>query len=351
MDVQCLKPLLLFFLTLPGLHAIAWAQHRFPEAYQPKRLYTGQSIYDLRRLAEANVDIGLWALIIAHTFDASVDVAHYLRRLDHMASAIQRMLAGRTRDIDKFLAVRTVLYEPGPWNEGRPFSYDLDDPLGARPGNQLLTTYLDTRKGNCVSMPTLFLALMERIDPDLPLRGVLVPMHLFVRLYDRQSGDIWNVETTNEGHPARNQWYIEQMDIPPSAIAQGTYLSDLTKREYLAELLNVLTRKERLAERYQAALAYAELALHLNPNAINALIQKGALLAWLVYDATEQAKQTGGSLSAAERDHLQTLTTASTQAIAEAQRLGWRPETPEHRTRYLQRVAAEKARRHATNDR
>lgn len=335
---------LLLCLSQPGQ-----AQHRFPATYQPDRAYTGQSIYDLVHVSEKKVDVGLWALVIARTFDPALDVEHYLQRLDDMVAEIKRMLAGRTNDLDKLLAIKTFLYEPGPWNSYQPFDYDLDDPLGAKPENQLLSTYLDTRKGNYVSMPTLFLALMERLDSDVPLRGVIVPMHLFVRLHDRQSGDVWNIETTNGGHPARNRWYIEQMHIPQMAINQRTYLSDLTKREYLAALINVLTRRERFAKRYEEALAYAELALRLHRTSINALIQKGALLEWIVYEKIEGGKREGLSLSPTRRDELNAMNAQSQRTIEQARALGWRPVTAEERQRYVARVQAEKARRAALN--
>ena len=46
-----------------------------------------------------------------------------------------------------------------------------------------------------------------------------------------------------------------------STLEGARHPSDLTKREYLAELINVLTRRERFVGRYEEALAYAELAL------------------------------------------------------------------------------------------
>ena len=147
-------------LPLIGLFCLSWpgfAQGRFPASYEPNRTDTSQSIYDLVQVPEENVDVGLWALVLAKTFDPTLNVEPYLQRLDAMAAEIKRMLAGRTSDLDKLLAIKTFLYESGPWNDGHPFDYDLDDPLGAKPENQLLSTYLDTRKGNCVSMPTLFL--------------------------------------------------------------------------------------------------------------------------------------------------------------------------------------------------
>ena len=50
-------------------------------------------------------------------------------------------------------ALRLYLYEPGPWNDQRPYQYDFADPTGTKVENKLLANYLRTRKGNCVSMP------------------------------------------------------------------------------------------------------------------------------------------------------------------------------------------------------
>lgn len=329
--------LLLFFGA-----SLCSAQHRLPSSYTPERSYTGQTLDDLLTTPERHVDIGLWALIVAHTYDPSVDVEAGLGDLDAMALEVQKMLAGRTSDLDKMLAIKTFLYEPGPWNQYHPFDYDLDDPLGTKPENQLLPTYLRTRKGNCVSMPTLFLALMERIDPDVPLFGVPVPMHLFVRLHDRQTGDVWNVETTNGGHPARNRWYIDRMKIPDQAIESGAYLRDLTKRAFLAELIGVLTRRARRNERYDEALRYAEMMLTLHPLSINGWIHKGAVLEWIVYEAVGEEP---GNLPLEQQAHYLSLSAESRASIAKAQSLGWIPATDEDRDAYLEQVQAERNRR------
>lgn len=134
------------------------------------------------------------------------------------------MLAGRQSDLEIFLAVRMFQFDEGIWNENWAFEYDLDDPFGANLENKLLSTYMNTRLGNCVSMPTLFLALMERIDPNISFYGVNAPQHLFCRLNNHQAGEVWNVEATNGGNPARDQWYIETMEINKTSIDSGLYL-------------------------------------------------------------------------------------------------------------------------------
>lgn len=306
---------------------IVFAQFTDYSDHKPK------SIFEIVDEKEANVNIGLWALIIANEFDKTVDIKSNLKKLDDMSEEIKRMLAGRESDMDKFLAVKMFLHEAGEWNDYQPFSYDLDDPLGKQLRNQFLTTYLETRKGNCVSMPTLFLALMERVDPDVKLVGVKAPLHLFCRFKDRQTGDVWNVETTNGGNPARNHWYKENFKIDQKAIDNELYLVDLSKKEYIAELIGTLISKERKAGRYERALKYAELSLKLSPNSDVGLVQKGALLAEIGNEKLEK-----GNLSDVDKTYYKT---ESEKYINKAIALGWKPETKESREEYLNSVTKE----------
>jgi Uncharacterized conserved protein len=320
---------LIFLIIILNMLFISFAQPVFRRQIP---LYTDQTLYDLINEKEENIDVGHWALIIANEFDNSIDVNKYLIKLDEMAEEIKRMLAGRTNDMDKFLAVK-CFYMNSEWNDFIPFSYDLDDPLGKQLKNQLLCTYLETRKGNCVSMPTLFLALMERVDPNEKMVGVKAPLHLFCRFKDRQTDDVWNVETTNGGNPARNHWYKENFNIEQKAIDNKLYLVDLSKKEYIAELIGTLISKERKVGRFEKALKYAELSLKLSPNSDVGLVQKGALLAEIGNEKLEK-----GNLSDEEKTYYKT---ESEKYINKAIELGWKPETKEFRESYLKSVNEE----------
>lgn len=314
------------------LMLIFFAQSLFAQ-YKSAQEYSNQSIYGIVNEKEENIDIGLWALIIAKEFDKSVDVQKYLNKLDEMAKEIKRMIAGREKDMDKFLATKMFLYESGEWNDYNPFSYDLEDPLGNIIEHQLLSNYIDSRKGNCVSMPTLFLALMERVDPSIPFVGVKVPLHLFCRLKDRQTDDVWNVETTNGGNPARNQWYIDNHKINQTALDNKIYLSDLSKKEYIGELIGTLISKERKAGKFEKALKYAELSLKLSPKSDVGLVQKGALLSEIGYE-----KLMKGTLTEEEKIYYHD---ESKKYIDKAFSLGWKPEGKEDREEYLKSVKTE----------
>lgn len=244
--------------------------------YRPDARYTGQALWDVAKVKEENMDIGLWALIISKTYDSTVDVPEYLAMLDSWAAEIRRMLADRTKDMDKLLAVRTFLYEPGPWNGGRVWEYDtVDFGLGVdHPELRLLSHYMKTRKGNCVSMPTLFLALMERIDPNLQLFGATIPMHVFCRYYDRQTKDQFNVETTAGGLPERNEHLLDIMPVNQIAIDKGTYFRNLTKREFVACLTNIVEGKAAVASDFKLCVKYGELMMKIAPKHVTGYITK-----------------------------------------------------------------------------
>lgn len=316
-----------FVLSLFSLANLTYSKSESTEKY------THQSIFDIVNEKESNVDIGLWSLIVAKEFDNSVDIPKYLNKLNDMALEIRKMLAGRTTDMDKFLATRMFLYKAGPWNNYKPFSYDLDDPLGNDLKHQLLSDYLDSRKGNCVSMPTLFLALMERVGPSVPFFGVKAPLHLFCRLRDRQTGDVWNVETTNGGNPARNQWYIDKLHISQTALDNKIYLQDLSKKEYIGELIGVLIHKEIKKGNFEKALKYTNLSLKLSPKSDAGLVEKGVIYADIGYQ-----KLMDKTITEKEKVYYRNK---SEQYVKEAESLGWRPESMEEREEYLRSVKNE----------
>src|SRR6185295_18483907 len=109
-----------------------------------------------------------------------------------------------------------AIYEVGAWNYGRAFGYDHADPFGRILANRLLFTYLRTRQGNCISMPTLFLIVADRMGLNVHL--ATAPLHMFVRYTDPQGAD-HNLETTSGGHEARDALYRQNFPMTDRAIA------------------------------------------------------------------------------------------------------------------------------------
>ncbi len=70
--------------------------------------------------------------------------------------------AGASKN-DIIVDLQTYLYLSGPWNGQQPFKYDVNDPYGREIHNKLLSTHLSTRRGNCILMPLLFIALGQKL--------------------------------------------------------------------------------------------------------------------------------------------------------------------------------------------
>lgn len=152
--------------------------------------------------------------------------------------------------------------------------------------HKLLTRYLATRRGNCVSMPTLFLILADRLG--VPVTLSLAPQHVFVRYIDRASGKVFNIEATNGGYPSRDAWYRAQFPMADRAITSGVYLKTLTRREDLAVLAEVVLESEFQGKRYRSAIPVADEILKRYPAFAAALILKGEAYAALIGEKFER---------------------------------------------------------------
>ncbi|MGQ5524831.1 transglutaminase family protein [Chitinimonas sp. PSY-7] len=185
----------------------------------------------------AKIDFARVKLTVDRMADPSVDIERELKQLDAMAAEIQARLPAKPSSRDKLEALKTYLYQPGPWNDNRPFSYDLSDPRGKRFRSRLLSNYLGTRKGNCVSMPHLFLILGRKIGLDLSL--ATAPEHNFV-IYRDETGTSYNLETTSGAGFTREVWIRKQMPMTDLAIKNGLYLKPLTAREEVLSISQTL---------------------------------------------------------------------------------------------------------------
>ncbi len=334
----------ILILVIVSLFSKAVGLDSTQNSYKPIREYSNQSIFDIENITEENIDIGLWTLLIDKEIDSTIDVEYYLGRLEEMATEIKRMVASRDGDMVRFVMTKMYQYDSGVWNDFRPYTYDFDDPLGEKLKNKMLSTYIDTRKGNCVTMPTLFLALMERVDPDIPIFGVRLPLHLFCRFYDRDTGKIWNVETTNGGSANRDEWYIEQFGLTDEQINSGIYLGDMGKKEYITEAMGVLVSKCRDEQDYDKGLEFTEIMLRINPKSISGLVLKGAMLSWKGYTLYENIKEQGRQPTIDEHKILSFYEGESNRYIDSAKSLGWSPQSDEARDNYLKMIEQEKAR-------
>jgi hypothetical protein len=143
---------------------------------------------------EDKIDFTYSKLTLDKMVDPSIDVDRETERIDQMAQAILAMGSFENSGA-KAWALKRFLYEAGEWNQFHTFAYDFHDPRGEKMENRLLPSYMNSRRGNCVSMPSLFVVLAQKLGLDVSLSTA--PGHFFVKL-TLDDGTI-NIEPTSDG--------------------------------------------------------------------------------------------------------------------------------------------------------
>jgi regulator of sirC expression with transglutaminase-like and TPR domain len=209
-------------------------------------------------LPDDRLDYAEAKLAFDRAIDPSIDADWVLAELDSMTVKARELAGASPDDAAKLNALRKLIYESGPWNAHRSSEYDHADPFGPNSCNSRLDSYLRTGRGNCVSMPILFLILGERLRLDLSL--ALAPGHMLV-IFRAKSGCTLNLETTSGAQPARLEWLRQEMPMSDLALTNGVYMRPLPKREAVAHMASTIGEHMIETGRYGEALALAELIL------------------------------------------------------------------------------------------
>jgi regulator of sirC expression with transglutaminase-like and TPR domain len=181
-----------------------------------------------RRLVSVPNEVGLGGGAAAE--------AEAARKLEALAARVRAALAGRgdTPPVD---VLNRVVFDD------LAFAREVEDTDLAY---VLLPSVVDRRRGSCVGLGTLYLALAEL--SGVPVRGVVVPGHFFVRA--RQAERWRNVELLRRGEEETQEWYATRWPLPPTTVP--VYDRPLTDDEVVGVVLydagKELGRRGRLAE-------------------------------------------------------------------------------------------------------
>jgi len=111
---------------------------------------------------------------------------------------------------------------------------DHDFSARAEAATAVLSEVLDHKRGVCLSLSLVYLAAAE--EAGLPVRGVSVPTHFFVRYHDGR--DRLNLETLDRGGNARSDNFYRRKFFVRKG--EPFYLRSLTAKESLAVYLSQL---------------------------------------------------------------------------------------------------------------
>jgi len=246
---------LIFTPTVP-------ARRHEPLANENKAGLYSRSIEQVLRLREDEVDLATAALIVSERWSDMVHGRRYLATLDDMALEIRERLRRRRLEAN-FRAIPVI----------NAYLFDELDfkstSEASDPNDLFLHTVLDKKSGYCLSLSILYLSLAERLG--LPLYGVVVPGHFFVRYDDSRVR--FNIETTSKGGSASDEHYINKFKVPIAS--NSIYMKNLDKIQTLGCFLNNLGNSYDDIGNMDSALLALERAVEINPTLSESLVNLG----------------------------------------------------------------------------
>lgn len=293
-------------------------------------------------LPDGQVNFADAKLAIDKMIDPSTDKAAIRSELDRWERAIRSNVPAGADGRQTLDALLKTLYEPGPWNDGSPFRYDLDDPLGKQPANKRLATYLATRKGNCVSMPILVAILGQRLGLTITLSTA--PEHVMAMFADDAQQAWVYIEATGGGYK-RDESYIRDTGISQTALDNEIYLRPLRSHEAVGVIASTLMEHFAREGNGDALMALADLALTANPKDTVAMIWKANATYLLIESRYQRKYPNAADIPKDLVPDYQRLSRENLAWFEEAEALGWVQKTPEQDAAYLKSIQHEKAKR------
>jgi len=282
---------------------------------------------------EVEIDLTRVKLIIDKLIDPDIDAESASKRLDSMIAEIKSRLPVNATSRDKMEALRAHLYQPGPWNGNQPYHYDFDDPLGTNIRSKLLPVYLSTKKGNCVSMPLLFVILGQKLGVDVTI--ATAPLHVLVK-YRNDAGIWYDFEATSNGF-AVDATYQRQYGITPEAMANQIYLKPLTKRETASVMMETVMEFFHDQGREDERIAMANLALEYHPKNVSAMVHQASASVHLI-NAYKRKYPNPRDLPKDKQMDFIALQDGVVYWYRKAESLGWYRPGPEVEASYLQMI-------------
>ena len=145
------------------------------------------------------------------------------------------------------------------------FSVDKNDPYGHNPENLYLSSVLTRRRGYCLSLSFVALAVSQRLKRNrnliIPVLGIRAPKHFFIRYVSKNKGLEKNFEMTNYGAVRDKFDYLKILDLPLAYVNSAPYFHKLDNRQIFSDMLNNIGGNFILNEDYPNALKWLQNAV------------------------------------------------------------------------------------------
>jgi tetratricopeptide (TPR) repeat protein len=250
--------LALIFAVSSGFVSAAASDSKSPGDNKLDKLTLSKELVDYLALPEEQISIGKGALLISKEQYPELDIKANTEQIDELSAKLSKALAQAGTVTAKLDALRTVLFRIEQFHLP-----EKDDP-----SDFLLGGVLKNKRGNCLGLSVLCLALAER--SGLKIFGVPVPSrlsgsgHLLVRYDDGTNRE--NFDPTRDGEALNDAYYRELFKLRPEDLKDGYILGNATKKDVLCLLLVNLGGARVENNEALTALPLLEAAIAMKPN-------------------------------------------------------------------------------------
>lgn len=214
-----------------------------------------------------------------------------------------------------------------------PFTYNFDDFAGQNEWSSMfVSTLMQTKKGNCHSLPYLYKMIMDELGQPCYLS--LAPNHIYIKAQNKRVG-WYNIELTCGDFPT-DAWLTASGYIHTDALRNGIYMDTLSQKQSVCLCL------VDLAQGYQAKfgiqdgsfiLKCCDTALKHFPNYINAMLLKAETLTNL-YKQSDKNSEQGKNLFAQMNELYTTIHQLGYRKMPQKMYLHWLNSSGTQTTNY-----------------
>jgi len=217
--------------------------------------------------AEQKIDLAQAMLLVSRDWDTQADTD--LSLIDRLAGEVRQNIASAADPQSIVDSLRHTIHVK--W--GFHFTEQVD-PQGfpLAPEESFLHGLLQTRRGYCMTLSLLYLIIADRLE--LPLYGVALPNHFFVRF--ESSGYRVNIETTQDGKSLPDDFYYQRFGVTPQT---PFFMKNLGKKKTLGAYFSNIGTIYFKAAKPKKAVFYLRLATEINPRSLEARNNLGNVLA------------------------------------------------------------------------
>lgn len=169
--------------------------------------------------------------------DDTLNLNLYYEKLDSIVDIMSKFIKINGYDTLKTganFAAYHWMTQKSPMNKNQVCSYDFEDFFGDSSFTSMFVTKLiDTKIGNCVSLPYLYKILTEELGGEAFLARA--PQHFYIK-HITEEGSWTNIELTNGGDFPRDVWIRASSPISDLAVETGLYMKPLNNKESLAQI-------------------------------------------------------------------------------------------------------------------